>query len=190
MTAVATQDPLLGTPPAGIANDTLYEVVNGKYVELPPMSTTAGRIASRLVRKLGNFTEEQQLGEVVGDILFGLNPTGKLRRRPDVAFVSYKRWPKDRPVTDTDPWMVIPDLAIEVVSPSDFAEEVRIKTRDYFEAGVRQVWLIYPKPTLVDVFESLTVMRSWKATDTLDGGALLPGLQLPLGPIFEGQATD
>lgn len=190
MTAIATQEPLLGAPPPVNGDDALYEVVNGKYVELPPMSTRAGVIASRLARRLGNVADEQQLGEVVVEILFGLNPSGKLRRRPDVAFVSYARWPKGQPVTDTDPWMVIPDLAIEVVSPSDFAEELRIKVKDYFQAGVRQVWVIYPRLALVDVYESLTAVRSWSATEELEGGAVFPNLRLPLAPLFEGQGND
>jgi Uma2 family endonuclease len=190
MTAIATPELLAAAPPPANGIDTLYEIVNDQYVELPPMSTRAVMIASLLLQGLGAFARANQLGRVVQEMLFGLDPNGKLRRRPDVAFVSYGRWAKGRRLPDTDPWMVIPDLAVEVVSPTDQAEELRVRVRDYFQAGVQQVWVVYPKLELVDVYESLTHVRGRTLTEELEGGSVLPNFRLPVAAIFEEEASE
>jgi Uma2 family endonuclease len=102
-----------------------------------------------------------------------------------VAFVSYQRWARERPLPHTDPWPVVPDLAVEVVSPNDLAEELRIKVRDYFQAGVQQVWVIYPKLALVDVYSSVGAMHSRGRGEELEGEPALPGLRLPVASLFE-----
>jgi Uma2 family endonuclease len=111
-----------------------------------------------------------------------------LQRRPAVAFVSYARWPRGRALPDTDAWMVIPELAVEVIGPRDQAEELRIRVRDYFHAGVQRVWAVYPKLDMVDVYESLTSVRARTIAEELDGGAVLPGLHFPVATLFDGPA--
>jgi Uma2 family endonuclease len=170
--------------------DALYEIVNGEYTELPSMSTSATVIASRLVIQLGAFANARQLGEVVAQPLFPMAPGTKTRRRPDVAFVSYARWPKDRPLPHTDPWPVAPELAIEVVSPTDFAEELFTKVAEYFQVGVLQVWVILPKPGLVQIYQSLTKITGLTRADELDGGDILPGFRLPLASVFEAVSEN
>jgi Uma2 family endonuclease len=183
--AIATVDPALSASVAENGTDTLYEIVNGQYVELPPMSTCACRIASVLIKCLEVFAEAHQLGRVVGETLFALNPSGKLRRRPDVAFVSYGRWARNRLLPHTDPWPVVPDLAVEVVSPNDLAEDLRIKVHEYFQAGVQQVWVVYPKLALVDVYESTALVRPRTRSEEIAGEPVLPGLRLPVASLFE-----
>ncbi|MCI0460229.1 MAG: Uma2 family endonuclease [Gemmataceae bacterium] len=185
MSTITTADPALTLPPAQNGDDVLYEIVNGQYLELPPMSTYAVMIASILGEKLGAFVRSQQLGRAVVEALFALDASGKLKRRPDVAFVSYQRWAKGRPLPHTDPWPVVPDLAVEVVSPNDLAEELRIKVRDYFQAGVQQVWVIYPKLALVDVYSSVGAMHSRGRGEELEAEPVLPGLRLPVASLFE-----
>lgn len=189
MTAATTAEPTLAAPPECNGGDALYEMINGEYVELPPMSTFAVLVASRLIRKIGGFAEEHQLGEVVGEMLFPLDQKGKLRRRPDVAFVSYTRWERGRPFPHTDPWPVVPDLAVEVVSPNDQAEELRIKVAEYLRGGVPLVWVVYPQLRLVDVYDGAKTMRTVEENEVLDGGAVLPGLKLALDTIFAGGAA-
>ncbi len=152
------------------------------------MSAYATKIASRLVRKLGVFADDQQLGEVVGEVLFRLplaQDSGR-NRKPDVAFVSSDRWPADRPQPVGDnAWDVVPDLAVEVVSPTDFAEDVWDKVFEYFQAGVRLVWVISPKHRFAHVYESPSRMQLITESDALDGGEVLPGFRLPLHRLFD-----
>lgn len=177
-------------PPAlGPVDDPLYESVDGQIVELPPMSTYAGILASRLHGRLDAYVEGKQSGHAVMEILFGLNPAKRLWRRPDVAYVSEARWPRHRPFPNTDPWPVVPDLAVEVVSPSDLAEAVRLKIIEYFRYGVTQVWVVWPQARCVDVYESPTTPRVHTAEDTLEGGSLLPGFSLPLREYFREEVA-
>jgi Uma2 family endonuclease len=173
-------------PPVATAHDEpLYEVVRGRRVELPPMGVYANHIAFLLTLKLENFARAHALGWINIELLFVLDEGENTRRRPDVAFVSYQRWPRSKPIPEVGDWVVVPDLAIEVVSPNDRAEDLFIKIREYFEADVRAVWVIYPRERVVHVFESFTQIRVLLRSDTLEGGTILPGFQLPLSTLFE-----
>jgi Uma2 family endonuclease len=173
-------------------DDDSYEIVDGQRIEVAPMSAYAGKIASRLVRKLGAVADDQQLGEVVGEVLFRLPLTqdSGRNRKPDVAFVSSRRWPPDRPQPIGDnAWDVVPDLAVEVVSPTDPFEDVMDKVIEYFQAGVRLVWVVLPKHRRVLVYESADRLRQLTISDALDGGDVLPGFRLPLDRLFDAIAT-
>jgi Uma2 family endonuclease len=101
-----------------------------------------------------------------------------------VAFVSYERWPEPV-IARENAWHVVPDLAVEVVSPTNLAEEIDTKIADYFQAGVRLVWVIYPDSGRVYVYRSPTQVTVLERTDTMDGGEVLPGLQLPIERLYE-----
>ena len=79
---------------------------------------------------------------------------------------------------------VVPDLAIEVTSPTDRAEDQREKILEYFQAGVRAVWVVYPRLRIVDVYESPTRVQILTEADTLRGDPVLPGFELTLTKLF------
>ena len=161
-----------------------YEVVNGVRVEREPMGAFETVLASWLCHLLNSFAVGRKLGLAVSQVLFVLNAQQNLQRRPDVAFVSYARWPTAA-VAREAAWNVVPDLAIEVVSPSNLAEEIDRKITDYFQAGVRLVWVFYPDSGRVYVYQSPTQVSILARTDTLEGGEVLPGLQLPIVQLYE-----
>src|SRR5215471_8170837 len=113
-------------------DDLLYEVVDDKVVELPPMGAYEALLATELARHLGNFVRQYQLGRAVQELLFDLGPTVRRKRRPDVAFVSYERWPQQRRVPRAEVWEVVPNLAVEVVSLSDRGNDIMDKVAEYF----------------------------------------------------------
>src|SRR5712691_6844035 len=161
-----------------------YEGVNGVRVEREPMGAFETVLASWLCYLLNSFAVGRKLGLAVSEVLFVLNAQQDVKRRPDVAFVSSARWPTS--VVAREPaWNVVPDLAIEVVSPSNLAEEIDSKITDYFQAGVRLVWVFYPDSGRVYVYQSPTQVSILERTDTLDGGEVLPGLQLPMAQLYE-----
>jgi Uma2 family endonuclease len=151
------------------------------------MSTYASLVASRIVLRLGSHADKHGLGTVIGEGVFILDAARDLRRRPDVAFVTAAKWPLDRPVPETGDWQMVPDLAVEVVSPNDVLQEVFTKMREYFRYGARQVWIVLPIDREVYVYDSPTSPHVLTAADDLDGGSLLPGLRLPLGTLFQPQ---
>jgi Uma2 family endonuclease len=168
--------------------ESLYEIVNGQVVEVPAMSAYSTLIASRIDHRLHPFVEAHQTGTVVSEMLFILDAERDLRRRPDVAFVSASRWPLDRPVPETGDWNVVPDLAVEVVSPNDVFDDLLAKLHEYFQAGVRQVWIVASSHKQVQVYDSPTRVRIIAAPDELDGGQILPGFHLPVVELFARQA--
>lgn len=175
-------EPIAATP---IADEALYEVVDGRYVEMSPMGAYSGEIASILSQYLGPFVRQHGFGKVVVEVLFLLDAARKLQRRPDLAFVSAERWPARQPAPDAAAWEVVPDLCIEVVSPTDRAEELLGKLREYFDAGAAAVWVVYPKEQVLHIFESFDRIRVLRRGDAIDGGALLPGFRLPLASLFD-----
>jgi len=82
---------------------------------------------------------------------------------------------------------VVPDLAVEVVSENNSANQIQAKIQDYFRCGVRLVWVVYPMQEHVHVYNSPTQIAVAQRTDRLDGGDVLPGFSLPLEALF---ATD
>lgn len=149
------------------------------------MSAYAVRVSFRIASVVGRFAEEKGLGEAAHEELFRLPLERDRNRRPDAAFVSYERWPKDRPMPLAgNAWDVAPDLAVEVVSPTDLADDLKEKVVEYFQAGVRQVWVVYPRVRLVEVYESTTRLHVLTSADELDGGTVLPGFRTPVAALF------
>lgn len=182
-----TLPPDLDHPPAGTGK--FYEVVGGLVVEPPEMGVIETLFATLLSDALAVFfAQSGRIGRTAAETLFSLFPEAGPQRRPDLAFVSYERWPRDRPVTRSSAWQVVPDLAVEVVSPNDLAVEVLAKLDDYFRAGVRQVWVAYPRHGRFFVLTGTKSVTVLDASDTLDGGDVLPGFRLRLSELFEETA--
>jgi Uma2 family endonuclease len=175
-----------GPVPAMLAipDDMLYEVVDGQLKE-KAVGAREIEIATLLIEFLAPFVRAHRLGKVLGEMIFRINIIKDLQRRPDVAFVSSARWPIKRRVPDTAVWDLVPDLAIEVISPTNAAVDVQTKIHEYFEAGVRSVWVIYPKQKSIHVYASTTQIQGLQLGDELDGGELIPGFRLPLAALFE-----
>lgn len=169
-------------------DDELYEVVDGKRINKRTMSAYSVRVGSRLFRKLCVYADAKGLGDIVSEMLFRLPLKEDMyrNRRPDLAYVSVARWPTDRamPLKD-NAWDVVPDLAVEVMSPHDLAEESLQKIDEFFQAGVQLVWVLYPERRRLYVYQSPTQVRILATDDTLDGGIVLPGFQLRVDSLFD-----
>jgi len=172
--------------PVQVAYEEAYEIVNGQPIEEPEMGVYPNQVASILHEYLGPFVRRQGLGRSTVETKFRTRPTNK--RRPDVAFISFAKWPKGRRAPDTDAWDFVPDLAVEVISKSDKAWDVLGKVREYFDAGVEAVWLIYPNLELIHVYTSFLRIEVLTREQTLDGGTVVPGFRLALADLFEGEA--
>jgi Uma2 family endonuclease len=168
-----------------VPDDVLYEVIDGQIVELPPMGTRQEITAGVLHLCLGQFVETQKLGRAVMETLFDLTNQVGRKRRPDVAFVSQQRWPRSKPIPETDGWQVVPNLAVEVTSRTNPWDEVMEKVKEYFQVGVERVWVVSPRQLQVHVFETAHTVRIVTLDDDLTDEQLLPGFRLPLRELFE-----
>ena len=167
-----------------------YEIIDGRRVELPPMGAREAYIASRLGLLIGAHAEVQGLGNVLIETLYALAPGRQLQRKPDVSFVSYARWPKGRQPPRGNAWRLVPELAVEVVSPNDPAVDLVARIRDFFLKGVLQVWVVFPDEWSIYVYDSPRSIRVLDRADTLDGGAILPGFRLALADFFEPEGEE
>jgi Uma2 family endonuclease len=159
----------------------LCELIEGVLVE-KVMGFRESLLAMFLAELLNAFIRPRNLGLVSG-------PDGTIRlfagrvRIPDVAFVSWDRLPGRRVPTVPIPDLA-PDLAVEVLSPSNTAAEMVLKRQDYFAVGVRLVWEINPDTRTVSVYSGPTAVVILTVADTLDGGAVLPGFTLAVRDLF------
>ena len=170
-------------PPISPEPEGLYEIVDGKVVE-KTMGVHEVAIANELHLILGAFAKGNHLGWVWCEMLFVTVAATGRSRRPDVAFVSAERWPMGRDLPETTAFEFAPDLAVEVVSPSDLADDLQRKIREYFAAGVRQAWVIYRTTATIVVHESATSARTVARGDVLDGGTILPGFRLAVSDLL------
>src|SRR5262245_5660926 len=164
-----------------------YEVVNGEVVEVPPMSGFAAEVANRIRDELVSYGRTSRLGRSRNDMLFHVplaSDPGR-NRKPDIAFITYERWPEDRPMPYRgNPVDVVPDLMVEVASPTDDAEDLVAKAHEYLAAGARLVWLVYPRSRVIYAYQSPTAVRVFSETHELIADPVLPGFRVPLAQLF------
>ena len=131
---------------------------------------------------MGKYLESNNIGHVCGsDLLFRFAPG--LLLLPDLTFTAWDRCPSrivpDEPVAD-----IMPNLAVEVLSPSNRAGEMSRKLAAYFAAGVELVWFVDPPKRVVTAFTAPDQSTAFGLNDTLSGGAVLPGFSLPVAKLF------
>lgn len=184
--------PASNGPPAEpfVDGDIFYEVVDNEIRELPPMGASEVVLASYLHEILGPFARRSSLGLAYVEVLFLIGGPRNLQCRPDVSYVSFDRWPKGKPVPGTNAWEVVPDLAVEIISPTNGANEIIEKVEDYFTCGVRRVWVVYPLFGKVYDYASPTSVAILTRAETLSGGEVIPGFELPLAELFEEPTAD
>jgi Uma2 family endonuclease len=168
-------------------DDVRRELVNGRVIEMPPHGFAHGEIAGRVYRRLVEHIERAGDGKVaVGDVGFVLSVPGDQERvrGPDVAFISAGRLSG---IGSLEGFVVgAPDLAVEVLSPSDTMVDVQQRVRDYIDAGTELVWLVAPQARTVTVYRADGSAHLLRDQDVLDGEHLLPGLSIPLDEVFDG----
>ena len=165
-------------------DENLFEIVNDERQELEPMGAFENLFAFHLGVLIENFARLRKLGTATTETLFVLQHLPRLQRRPDIAFVSRKKMREHR-ILRVSAWDVVPDLAVEIVSPTNFAYEIDTKLVDYFAAGVGQVWVIYPETRRLYVHESLQVARGYSEDDLINAAPVLPGFTFRLADLFD-----
>ena len=157
------------------------ELVHGVLVE-KPMGTQEAIYAGLLLHYLWAYLDRNNLG-----LAAGADGTVRLWRGrvriPDVMFIPWERIPGEELPKEAIT-SIVPDLAVEVLSPSNTTAEMDLKREEYFAAGVRLVWIIDPPTATAEAYTSPTNMTPIGKSGTLDGGDVLPGFKLPLRKLF------
>ena len=159
-----------------------YELVNGELKTMTPTGGAHGVIVAELTTALHQHARAHRLGRVFGESTgFVLRRDPDTVRAPGVSFVAAERLPAAVPAGYLH---LAPDLAVEVVSPSDTVTELGRKVEEYVRAGVRSIWVVDPSNRTVTVHtpdRGVTVLRE---SDALDGGEIIPGFRYSITELF------
>ena len=157
-----------------------YELVDGEIV-VSPAGMLHAEIVINIVHIIATYLDENRIGKVYGDNMGLIFPNGNLRS-PDVSFIRMEKLPEGKsPVTFGE---MVPDLAVEVLSPSDSPRHVAQKIGEFLEYGAALVWLVDPQARTVTVYRSLSQTQQFTAGDTISAEPVLPGFGCVISRFF------
>jgi Uma2 family endonuclease len=159
-------------------SDRLLELIEGEVVEKMP-TEEHGLVTSNFVYALSSYNRQHKLGRVVTEVRHRLPGDTHNSRLPDVSFSSTRR-----PLVREGSVPEMPDLVVEIKSPSDSVRKMREKAAYYLENSVRLVWLVFPEQRIVEVYTPDGEVEILVEGDLLDGGEVLPGFSFPVAEIF------
>ena len=177
-----------------LLDERLCEVIDGEAIPMTPQQLRSSRIAHDLLFSIERLVRERKLGRVWTETVYALDidpdtnwVEGSLV--PDVSFTSQERLDEQMArYGEEGPLRVAPELAIEIVSPTDKFSLSLIKVARYLDYGVRLVWLIDPQRRVVHVYTSEkpdgTILHD---TGTLTGDPVLPGWSMPITELLDGK---
>ena len=158
-----------------------HELIRGELYPIMPAGTLHGVITSRLSAYLSFFVMENNLGEITATET-GFKLVNQSNVGADIGFIGKEKLAKFGIPDSFFP--TAPDLAVEVISPSNSSEEISTKVEDYLSSGSRLVWIVYPKRKVVVVYRQTNTVSFLHETDELDGEDVLPDFKLPITKIF------
>jgi len=161
--------------------------MHGEVIEVPPPSPLHAYIAGMIYAAILRYLEDHDIGFAFPDSVgYTLNDSAEVI--PDASFIAY-----ERQATLPDKFSVAPNLAVEVVSPSNRPRQMLDKVELYLASGVELVWLVYPTERVVDVYRSgedeAIVLHKLEQGDHFDGENILPGFKLAVKSVFPKQES-
>lgn len=158
------------------------ELIQGEVHAMSPASFEHGLLCMNVGRRIANFVAENDLGLVCGaETGFLIEREPDTVRAPDLAFLGRDRIPKVKPASFCP---VPPDLAVEVLSPSDNASYVMEKTNQWLASGVQAVWIVDPKTKLLTSYRRRDSETTVTTSSSLEDVDLLPGFSMSAADIF------
>ena len=163
-----------------------YTLIDGELTVKMSPGYLRARIASEIARLMGNFVTERDLGEVTVESGHYPQQDRRTLQLPDVAFISKER----APASDWDRYVpIMPDLAVEMISPSQSMKQAREKAATYLRHGTAIVWLVHPTKQRAEIWtaadDGTAQSQTIDADGALTGGAVRPAFSLPLRQLFQ-----
>lgn len=168
----------LPAPPDG----SKQELVRGKVVTMARPGWEHGEVQINVASAIKFFLKQNPIGRVATESGVVTDRKPDTVRGPDVSYVSKERLPLDKRVVGYHDQ--VPDLCVEVVSPSNTKKELRAKIKEYFFSGVRMVWVVDPEDWSVSVLLAPDEGRTLWGDTVLDGGDVLPGFSCKVSDLF------
>jgi Uma2 family endonuclease len=163
--------------------DGRYELVDGEVVEMAPVNEEHGEVAFNINGAFYVYSRQYGIGRGGVETGYRVGQNPDTVRGPDVSFNLRSRREGERPLSGFVPGS--PDIAVEVVSPSNTAAEMERKVAEYLAAGSQRVWVAYSSTRSVAVHRADGATIAYTGDDAITDEELLPGFSLPLSEIFD-----
>ena len=163
--------------------DGRYELVDGEVVEMAPVNEEHGEVAFNINGAFYVYSRQYGIGRGGVETGYRVGQNPDTVRGPDVSFTVRSRGEGERPLRGFVPGS--PDIAVEVVSPSNTAAEMERKVAEYLAAGSQRVWVAHPSICSVTVHRADGATITYTGDDAITDEELLPGFSLPLSEIFD-----
>jgi Uma2 family endonuclease len=161
----------------------VYDLVDGDLRRREPVGGEHGTIGGNVFARVWFFVRERGLGEVLlSDTIYVYRRDPDRSLKPDLSFIRADRLPAGDPFRR--PIEIPPDLAVEVVSPNERADDVDEKISLYRSFGVPLIWFLWPRRRVVTIYAEGRPMREMGEGDELDGGDVLHGFRVPVADLF------
>ncbi|MCX8103414.1 MAG: Uma2 family endonuclease [Candidatus Bipolaricaulota bacterium] len=159
------------------------ELAKGELIVMSPTGFEHGIVSARIAQLLSDFVRARELGYICGaETGFLLHRDPDTVRAPDVSFVRKEKVSAGALPTSFAEFA--PDLAVEVISPTDRSDEIEHKISDYLAAGTCLIWVVYPRTQTVYVYQRGRAVQRLSAEDTLSGEDVLPGFSVIVAELF------
>ena len=156
-----------------------WELFDGELIEVPSPTPKHQRIVSRINTSLDNYFDERKSGVTLPDVEFALGQDWRLR--PDIAILRLERW--ERIDENRVPVQGVPNIAVEVISPSERTSESARKVWTYLRSGVEEVWQVFPETREVAVYSAHAPVRIFTSEERL-ATPVLPGWSFSIQEIL------
>lgn len=167
-----------------------FEIINGEIWAMTPAKKKHSKISKRIYDRILFFLSEHDLGEVFFETAFILEDVTDWvagSRVPDVMFYECNRYDAheaENPDDEGKPFILVPDLVVEIISPTDKYTEVNQKLDAYLGDGVKLIWIVDPQRKTISVYEGSDTPKTLREDDTLTGGDVLKGFELGVKEVF------
>ena len=168
-----------------------FELIDGEQRPMSPPVAGHSSAASTLFLRLGNHVNANGLGKVFLEAVFVLEDVPgwvKGSRVPDLTFYSAERlsaYQTAVPDWKSKPFILVPDLVVEIISPTDRYSDVQDKVELYLHDGVKVIWVLDPQRSRITIYSQNSKQQiTLSAEDSLDGGDIIPGFSIPVADIF------
>jgi Uma2 family endonuclease len=165
--------------------DRYFELINGEIIEKPMPTDEHAFITGLLIYHLTDVAMKRGLGLPGPERRFVFPNDIQDARQPDISLIV----DPDVPLVTKGPMRLIPDLIVEVMSPDESPDDLRDNAKYYIGAGVRLVWLVFPRAKLVEVYRPGVPSLMLTVEDVLDGYDVLPGFALAVEKLFAGKRS-
>jgi Uma2 family endonuclease len=177
ITAPLTLEEFAELPDDGVR----HEISEGELITMPAPKSLHTLVAVAIFEALQAYLKQYGAARALPEAGYLLSRKPVTVRQPDVSVLSKERIQSAAP---DDYFEGAPELAVEVVSPSDSAEDLEIKVEQYLQSGAKQVWVLYPKTKRIHVFRPGSQPVVLDETQTMDGGELFRGFSVKVADLF------